>query len=35
MNIVYVLVHSTSGHEMEVLRDVLKFDIVKEAKGTF
>lgn len=35
MNIAYVLVQSTIGHEMEVLRDLLKFDIVKEAKGTF
>jgi len=35
MNIEYVLVQSTIGHEMEVLRDLLKFDIVKEAKGTF
>ena len=32
MNIAYVLVQSTIGHEMEVLRDLLKFDIVKEAK---
>jgi len=35
MNIAYVLVQSTIGNEMEVLRDLLKFDIVKEAKGTF
>ena len=35
MNIAYVLVQSTIGHEMEVLRDLLKFGIVKEAKGTF
>ena len=35
MNIAYVLVQSTIGHEKEVLRDLLKFDIVKEAKGTF
>jgi len=35
MSIAYVLVQSTIGHEMEVLRDLLKFDIVKEAKGTF
>jgi len=35
MNIAYVLVQSIIGHEMEVLRDLLKFDIVKEAKGTF
>jgi len=35
MNIAYVLVLSTIGHEMEVLRVLLKFDLVKEAKGTF
>jgi len=35
MNIAYVLVLSTIGHDMEVLRDLLKFVIVKEAKGTF
>jgi DNA-binding Lrp family transcriptional regulator len=35
MNIAYVLVQSTIGHEMEVLRDLLKIDLVKEAKGTF
>ena len=35
MNIVYVLVQSTIGHEMEVLSDLLKIDSVKEAKGTF
>ena len=35
MNIVYVLVHSTIGHEMEVLSDLLKIQFVKEAKGTF
>ena len=35
MNIAYVLVQSTIGHEMEVLRDLLKLDLVKEAKGTF
>ena len=35
MNIVYVLVQSTIGHEMEVLSDLLKIDFVKEAKGTF
>ena len=35
MNIAYVLVQSIIGHEMEVLRDLLKFNIVKEAKGTF
>jgi len=35
MNIAYALVQSTIGHEMEVLRDLLKIDFVKEAKGTF
>ena len=35
MNIAFVLVQSTIGHEMEVLNDLLKLDFVKEAKGTF
>ena len=35
MNIVYVLVQSEIGHEMDVLSDLLKIDFVKEAKGTF
>ena len=35
MNIVYVLVQCTIGHEMEVLHDLVKLDLVKEAKGTF
>jgi|TARA_Y100000294_G_C8478108_1_gene305561 DNA-binding Lrp family transcriptional regulator len=35
MNIAYVLVQSSIGHEMEVLRDLLKIELVKEAKGTF
>ena len=35
MNIAYVLVQSTIGHEMEVLSDLLKIHLVKEAKGTF
>ena len=35
MNIAYVLVQSTIGHEMEVLSGLLKIDLVKEAKGTF
>ena len=35
MNIAYVLVQSTIGHEMEVLTDLLKIQFVKEAKGTF
>ena len=34
-NIAYILVQSTIGHEMEVLSDLLKIDLVKEAKGTF
>ena len=35
MNIAYVLVQSAIGHEMEVLSNLLKIDLVKEAKGTF
>tara|TARA_B100001179_G_scaffold37122_1_gene23791 strand:+ start:309 stop:554 length:246 start_codon:yes stop_codon:yes gene_type:complete len=35
MNIAYVLVQSAIGHEMEVLSDLLKIDLVREAKGTF
>ena len=35
MNIAYVLVQSTNGHEMEVLSELLKIQFVKEAKGTF
>ena len=35
MNIAYVLVESTIGHEMEVLSELLKIQFVKEAKGTF
>ena len=35
MNIAFVLVQSTIGHEMEVLNDLLKLDFIKEAKGTF
>ena len=35
MNLAYVLVQSTIGHEMEVLSNLLKIDFVKEAKGTF
>ena len=35
MNISFVLVQCTIGHEMEVLRDLLEVDLVKEAKGTF
>ena len=35
MNIAYVLVQSIIGHEMEVLSDLLKIDLIKEARGTF
>ena len=35
MTIAYVLVQCTIGHEMEVLRNLLNLDLVKEAKGTF
>ena len=35
MNIVYILVQCTIGHEMEVLSDLVKLDLVKEAKRTF
>ncbi len=35
MSLAFVLVQCTIGHEMEVLRDLLKLDSVKEAKGTF
>ena len=35
MSISFVLVQCTIGHEMEVLRDLLELDSVKEAKGTF
>ena len=35
MNISFVLVQCAIGHEMEVLRDLLKVDSVKEAKATF
>ena len=35
MNILYVLVQCTIGHEMDVLHDLIKLDLVKEAKGTF
>ena len=34
-SISFVLVQCTIGHEMEVLRELLKLDSVKEAKGTF
>ena len=35
MSLAFVLVQCTIGHEMEVLRDLLELDSVKEAKGTF
>ena len=35
MNISFILVQCTIGHEMEVLRDLLEVGSVKEAKGTF
>ena len=35
MTIAYVLVQCTIGHEMDVLRNLLNLDLVKEAKGTF
>ena len=35
MEIAYVLVKSEIAHEMEVLNEILKFDGVKEVKGTF
>ncbi len=35
LNISFILVQCTIGHEMEVLRELLRLDSVKEAKGTF
>ena len=35
MTIAYVLVQFTIGHEMEVLRNLLHIDLIKESKGTF
>ena len=35
METAYVLVKSVIAHEMQVLRDILKLDGVKEVKGTF
>jgi DNA-binding Lrp family transcriptional regulator len=35
MEIAYVLVQCKMAHEMEVLKELLAIDIVKEAKGTF
>ena len=35
MEIAYVLVRCKMAHEMEVLKQLLEIDWVKEAKGTF
>lgn len=35
MEIAYDLVKSQVSHEMDVMRELLKLDLVKEAKGTF
>ena len=35
METAYVLVKSQVSHEMDVMRELLKLDLVKEAKGTF
>ena len=35
LSISFVLVQCAIGHEMEVLHELLKLDLVKEAKGTF
>ena len=35
MEIAYVLVQCKMAHEMEVLKQILEIDLVKEAKGTF
>ncbi|HSB50675.1 MAG TPA: Lrp/AsnC ligand binding domain-containing protein [Nitrosopumilaceae archaeon] len=35
MEIAYVLVKSEVSHEMDVMRELLKLELVKEAKGTF
>ena len=35
LEIAYVLVQCKIAHEMEVLKELLDIDIVKEAKGTF
>lgn len=35
METAYVLVKSEISHEMDVMRELLKLDLVKEAKGTF
>ena len=35
METAFVLVKSEMAHEMDVMRELLKLDFVKEAKGTF
>ena len=35
MEIAYVFVQCKMAHEMEVLKQLLEIDLVKEAKGTF
>ena len=35
METAYVLVQCKIAHEMEVLKELLEIDLVKEAKGTF
>jgi len=35
MEIAYVLVQCKMAHELEVLKELLEIDVVKEAKGTF
>lgn len=35
METAYVLVKSEMAHEMEVMNDLLRLEMVKEAKGTF
>jgi len=35
METAYVLVKSVIAHEMEVMKDILKLEHVREAKGTF
>lgn len=35
METAYVLVKSEMAHEMDVMNEILKLDVVKEAKGTF
>ncbi len=35
METAYVLVQCKIAHEMEVLKQLLEIDVVKEAKGTF